>query len=71
MDEHRANAPQPPKLALRANEAAQALGVSRRKLWELTNRGVIPHVRVGRSILYPISALNDWLGEHSKEGTSI
>lgn len=48
-------------LALRPREAAKALGVSERSLWEWTHRGDVPHVRIGRTILYPVDALRDWL----------
>jgi len=53
--------PHTPCLALRCREAAQALGISERLLWEWTNRGSIPHVRLGKAILYPVDALRDWL----------
>jgi excisionase family DNA binding protein len=53
-------------LALRPREAAKALGVSERSLWEWTHRGDIPHVRVGRTILYPVDALRDWLRQHAE-----
>jgi excisionase family DNA binding protein len=48
-------------LALRPREAAKALGVSERSLWEWTHRGDVPHVRIGRTILYPVDALRNWL----------
>lgn len=66
-----ANATTKPNLALRPRDAAKALGVSERLLWEWTHRGDVPHVRIGRTILYPVDALRDWLNrqaEASKEG---
>ena len=53
-------------LALRPREAAKALGVSERSLWEWTHRGEIPHVRVGRSVLYPVDGLRDWLNRRAE-----
>lgn len=53
------------RLALRPREAAKALGIGTRKLWELTNRGLVPHVRLDKSILYPVEAINRWLTEQS------
>lgn len=50
-----------PNLALRPRDAATALGVSERLLWQWTHDGTIPHLRVGRTILYPIDALQAWL----------
>jgi len=38
-------------------EAAAMLSVSERTLWELTKRGVIECVRVGRSVRYSRAAL--------------
>ncbi len=58
-------------LALRAGDAAKALGISERKLWELTNRSLIPHMRVGRSVVYPVSSLRAWLDDHAQKGTSV
>lgn len=55
-----------PRLALRPKEAALALGIGRRKLWELTNRGSVPHMRIGRSVLYPVASLEAWLIEESQ-----
>lgn len=52
-------------LALRPREAAKALGISPRLLWQLTHDGVVPCVRVGngkrRSVLYPVADLQAWL----------
>jgi predicted DNA-binding transcriptional regulator AlpA len=55
----------PPRLALRPREAARALGIGARLLWSLTNRGEVPHVRLGRAIVYPVEALRDWLATRS------
>ncbi len=52
-------------LALRPREAAKALGISPRLLWQLTHDGHIPCVRVGsgkrRTVLYPTADLQAWL----------
>jgi len=50
-----------PCLALRPREAAKALSVSERTLWDWTQRGEIPHVRRGKTIMYPVSSLTLWL----------
>ena len=49
------------RVAWNAAEAARALGIGRRKLWEWTNRGLIPHVRIGRRVVYPVAAVEAWL----------
>lgn len=55
--------PVTPCLALRPREAAKALGVSERTLWTWTRKGTIPHVRRGKTILYPTDSLRRWLDE--------
>lgn len=57
-----------PPLALRAKEAARLLGISQRSLWTITKRKDIPHVRIGRTVTYPVDALRDWLKKRSKGG---
>ena len=52
-----------PRLGLRPREAAQALGISERLLWSLTNAGVVPHVRLGRAVVYVVEVLSQWLSE--------
>jgi excisionase family DNA binding protein len=53
-------------LALRPRQAARALGLSVRHLWQLTRDGSIPHVRVGRrAILYPVDELRAWLSRQA------
>ena len=55
----------PPPLALRPRDAARALGVSPRTLWQWTRDGLVPCVRVGtgrrQTVLYPIPTLTAWL----------
>jgi len=57
-------------LALRPREAAKALGISPRLLWQLTHDGVIPCVRVGsgkrQSVLYPVAELQAWLSQQAE-----
>lgn len=48
-------------MALRPREAARALGVSERWLWEQTKAGEIPCTKVGRVTLYPREMLEEWL----------
>lgn len=39
-------------LLMRSREAANFIAVCDRKLWSLTNDGLIPCVRIGRSVRY-------------------
>lgn len=59
------------RLALRARQAAETLGISARHLWQLTRDGLIPCVRVGagkrKTVLYPTDSLRNWLNAASQE----
>lgn len=57
------SASETPCLALRPRDAAVALGIGERLLWSKTNAGEIPHVRIGRAVLYPVESLRQWLLE--------
>ena len=54
-------------LALRPRDAAKALGIGARLLWAKTNAGEIPHVRIGRTVVYPIEQLREWLAEKAAQ----
>jgi excisionase family DNA binding protein len=55
-------------LALRAKDAARALGIGERQLWSLTKAGKIPCVRIGRSVVYHVASLDEWLRRRAKGG---
>ena len=46
---------------LRPRDAAKFLGVSDRHLWGLTAAGLIPSVKLGRSVRYSVSRLRDFI----------
>lgn len=48
-------------LLLRPREAADALAISERKLWELTRCGEVPAVRIGRAVRYDPRDLRRWI----------
>ena len=54
-------------LLLKPDDVAKALAISPRKLWELTNTGEIPCVRIGRALRYSPNDLRAWV-EKRKEG---
>jgi len=60
--------PKTPCLAMRPREAAKALCISERLLWDWTSRGKVPHIRVGKAILYPVDVLRRWLDEQAAVG---
>ncbi|MCC6127396.1 MAG: helix-turn-helix domain-containing protein [Pirellulales bacterium] len=59
----------PDALALRPREAAKALGVSEKTLWTWTHDNAIPHIRMGRAILYPVDALRRWMDSKTAENS--
>ena len=57
-------------LLLNPQQAAEALAISPRKLWSMTASGEIPHVRIGRSVRYPVDDLRDWIDSQKKGGAA-
>lgn len=53
-------------LALRAPQAAKALGISPRLLATLTAEGRVPFVRINRAVVYPVPELQRWLSDHAR-----
>jgi excisionase family DNA binding protein len=53
------------KLMLRVTEAADALGVSRAKAYELIAAGEIPSVRLGGCVRVPLDALRAWISQQT------
>jgi len=58
--------PQTICLAMRAKEAAAAIGISERTLWELTDKGEILCVQLDYAVIYPVDSLQDWLKRRSQ-----
>lgn len=59
-----------PRLLYRMPEAADALGISRAKCYELAARGVIPTIRVDGSIRVPVEALREWIERQVGESSA-
>ncbi|MCC6322114.1 MAG: helix-turn-helix domain-containing protein [Phycisphaerales bacterium] len=49
-------------------QAAAMLGISERKLFDLTKSGDVPHVRIGRRVLFRTNTLNEWLRAREQRG---
>jgi excisionase family DNA binding protein len=49
------------QMLLKAPEAAKALSLGKRKLWELTAAREIPHVRIGTAVRYDPADLRAWI----------
>jgi hypothetical protein len=56
------------RLALRPVEAAEALGISERKLRDLLPR--LPHVRLDGVVVLPVDQLRKWLAERAESQRS-
>ena len=48
------------KLFFRVEEAAEAVGLGRSKLYQLIQAGEIPAVKIGRSTRVPVAGLTKW-----------
>ncbi len=59
--------PPVPALLINARQAAQALSISPRLLWSLTQRGDVPCLRIGRAVRYDPRDLQAWV-DRQKEG---
>lgn len=57
-----------PRLLLRVEEAAEALGVSRTTFYSLLRSGEMPVVRIGRSVRVPVAALESYVNMHAGAG---
>jgi excisionase family DNA binding protein len=55
------------KILLRPAEAAELLGVSRSKVYQLLAVGTLPRVRVGLSLRIPTKALQRWVERQLEE----
>lgn len=56
----------PLPLAMRPKVAAKAIGICERTLWTMTQRGEIPHAKIGNCTIYPTAAILAWLEEMTK-----
>jgi len=51
------------KLLLRPAEAAEQLGVSRTRCYQLLKSGTIPSVKIGSSVRVPTGQLKAWIDD--------
>jgi hypothetical protein len=51
----------PERMLLTAPEAAEALRISTRTLWGLTDRGEVLVIYIGRSVHYAVDDLKAWI----------
>ncbi len=60
---------QAPHLLLKTRDAAETLQIAERTLFDLTKRGLIPVVRIGRSVRYDLRDLAKFI-DANKKGAS-
>ena len=53
------------RMLYRPSEAAQAIGVSRSRVYELINSGEIPSLQVGGVKRVPVDKLREWIERQS------
>jgi excisionase family DNA binding protein len=58
------------RLLVTEKQAARLLGICERKLWDMRHDGLIPYLRVGRSIRYSISDLENWIAAKRQVGVA-
>lgn len=54
---------------IKTKAAAEYLGISERKLWDLKKNGAIPVVKIDRSVRYDISDLDNFI-EKAKDNNN-
>lgn len=54
------------KMCLSATEVSELTGISLSLIRKLTRNGEIPHIRVGRRILYQLTGIEDWLNSRTE-----
>lgn len=55
------------KLAYKATELAQMLGISRSAAYDLMHRQDFPTIRIGKRMLVNASLLQEWLDENTSK----
>lgn len=54
------------KLAYNVEEVAEVLGISKSHVYQLAKEKQIPVLQLGKRIVFPISALEEWIQENMK-----
>jgi excisionase family DNA binding protein len=55
---------------IKPKDAAGYLAISERKLWAMTKGGTIPAVRLGRSVRYDVTDLDELIQQAKMEGNN-
>lgn len=57
-----------PRLTRKPEEAAPMLGIGRNGVYALIRSGELRHIKVGRKILIPLNAIDEFLSGSASEG---
>lgn len=57
-------------MLLNTRDTAKALSISERTLWNLTKSEVLPHLHIGRRVLYDPCDLQIWIDSQKKGGNN-
>jgi excisionase family DNA binding protein len=49
------------RLCYSTEQLADLLGLSENSLLDYVHQGLVPHLRLGRRLLFPIAAIDEWL----------
>lgn len=63
-----AHTEQPPRLTRKPEETGPMLGIGRCGVYALIRSGELRHIKVGRKILIPLSAIDEFLNGSASEG---
>ena len=55
-----------PRLLVSPRECAKILSLCEKTVWNLTKRGEIPCLKIGRSVRYSLPVLEAWVKDHSE-----
>jgi excisionase family DNA binding protein len=55
------------KLLLRPTEAAEVIGLGRSKMYELLAKGIVPSIRIGKSVRVSVAALRNWVEQQEQK----
>lgn len=58
------------RMLYRPTEAAEAIGISRARAYELIKDGVIPSIKIGASIRVPVESLRSWIASQAAAATA-
>lgn len=58
------------KICITAVDLSEKMGLSLSTIRNITKKGKIPYIRVGRRILYPVTEIENWLRQKNVSTTS-